>query len=76
MEEGYRCSAKDRDGLSRRAEFETIDLFNYPFGQLSRFRYAAFAFLPYSARNLAHRAFVAFEILALAAADPQTTRDS
>jgi hypothetical protein len=22
------CSAKDRDGLSRRAEFETIDLFN------------------------------------------------
>ena len=33
------------------------------------FRYAAFAFLLFSARNLAHRNFDAFEILALAAAD-------
>src|SRR6266478_350736 len=36
---------------------------------LPGFRYAAFAFLFFSARNLAHRNFVAFEILALAAAD-------
>jgi hypothetical protein len=59
----------------RRAEFETTDRFKYPFGQmkcgnvLPGFRYAVFAFLFFSARNLAHRNFVAFEILALAAAD-------
>jgi hypothetical protein len=38
-------------------------------GTLRAGRHAAFAFLFFSARNFAHRAFVAFEIFALAAAD-------